>query len=286
VLGTLSDLERVVQEQSIDEVILCNDGADEEYYISLMKKCAETRAMVLVATSDFSVIPRYIPVERYGTIPVFGMMNAPPYLGLIVLKRVSDLIVASLGAIILLPVFTTVALAIKLESPGPVLFRQKRIGRNGKPFTFYKFRSMYNGSDRDQAREEKLRRFIREGKSDHESTTKIVDEKKTTRIGKFIRKTSIDELPQLINVIKGDMSLIGPRPCLEYEWEHYSEWHRHRARITPGCTGMWQVTGRSEVDFRDMVILDLFYVYNFSFPLDMWLLIKTIPVMLFGIGGK
>jgi undecaprenyl-phosphate galactose phosphotransferase len=140
--------------------------------------------------------------------------------------------------------------------------------------------------DSDKMREEKLRAFIREGKTDAEGTTKIVDEKRVTSVGRFIRRTSLDELPQLFNVIKGDMSLVGPSPCLPYEWNNYSEWHKKRLSVTPGCTGVWQVLGRSRVSFRDMVLLDLYYVHNRSFTLDIWLLLKTVPVMLFGTGGR
>jgi len=145
---------------------------------------------------------------------------------------------------------------------------------------------MYIGSDADKSRVEKLRKFINEDKTDDPSTTKIVETSKITRIGKFIRKTSIDELPQLINVLKGEMSLVGPRPCLPYEWQNYAEWHKKRLSVTPGCTGLWQVSGRSMVGFRDMTILDLYYIYNVSFHFDLLLILKTIPIMLFGTGGK
>jgi undecaprenyl-phosphate galactose phosphotransferase len=175
---------------------------------------------------------------------------------------------------------------IKLESKGPVLYKQTRIGKNGKPFTFYKYRSMYIGSDKDEFRPEKLKRFIKDGDNGNGSSTKIVQESNITLIGRFIRKSSIDELPQLINVLKGDMSLVGPRPCLPYEWDFYHDWHKKRLSITPGCTGIWQVSARSEVGFRDMVLLDLYYIYNRSLHLDLWVILKTIPVMLFGTGGK
>jgi len=113
-----------------------------------------------------------------------------------------------------------------------------------------------------------------------------VDENRVTTVGRFIRKTSIDELPQLFNVIRGEMSLVGPRPCLPYEWDHYAEWQKKRLSVTPGCTGLWQVQARSRVGFREMVILDIFYANNISFHFDMWLILKTFPVMLFGNGGK
>ena len=119
----------------------------------------------------------------------------------------------------------------------------------------------------------------------NKNSTKIVDGSKITKVGRFIRKTSLDELPQLLNVIKGDMSLVGPRPCLPYEWEHYDEWHKRRLSAIPGCTGVWQVSGRSEVTFDDMVILDLYYIQNRSLLLDLQILLKTIPVMALGKGG-
>jgi lipopolysaccharide/colanic/teichoic acid biosynthesis glycosyltransferase len=240
----------------------------------------------MVCSEQFGMIPRRLNLESYGDVPVFGAMNGTPRLVDPFLKRFVGRIVAFLMLVFFSPLFLATALAIKLDSHGPVLFRQTRVGKHGRRFTIYKFRSMVVGSDRDTTREEQLRQFIRENKAGEDGSTKIVDERKITRIGRFIRKTSIDELPQLINVLKGDMSLVGPRPCLPYEWEHYAAWHKRRLNIMPGCTGVWQVLGRSEVGFRDMVILDLFYAYNMSFALDVWLLLKTIPVMLFGTGAK
>ncbi|MBS4027500.1 MAG: sugar transferase, partial [Ignavibacteriales bacterium] len=158
------------------------------------------------------------------------------------------------------------------------------IGKNGEPFTFYKFRSMVVGTDSDESRKHKVVQFIR-SESTTDGHTKIVDKSKITRVGQFIRKSSIDELPQLLNVLKGDMSLVGPRPCLPYEWEHYEEWHKKRLSVLPGCTGVWQVSGRSAVGFDDMVILDFYYIQNISPLLDVQLILRTFPVMLFGRGA-
>jgi len=213
-------------------------------------------------------------------------MNGAPAFGKPLLKWIVDPVAALISIFILSPLLLLTAVAIKIDSRGPVLFKQKRVGKDGNEFTFYKFRSMFIGSDRDEHRKEELREFIRDAGTPGNGSTKIVDESKITRVGRFIRKTSIDELPQLLNVLKGEMSLVGPRPCLPYEWENYAVWHKRRLSVTPGCTGVWQVLGRSEVGFRDMVILDLFYAYNVSFHLDVWLILKTIPVMLFGTGGK
>jgi len=286
VVGNVSGIQNSLSELDIDEIILCLNNIPEEQYLNMIEQCAKSKARILVATDQFDVIPKYVDSEYYGNVSVISVLNSPPYLGWVMFKRFTDIIFCVLGLIILSPIFILVSIAIKLDSRGPILFKQVRLGKNGKPFTFYKFRSMFIGSDDDVERIEKLKRFIKENKSDDPTSTKIVKESKITRIGRFIRKTSIDELPQLFNVLKGDMSIVGPRPCLQYEWDSYSNWHRKRLSITPGCTGIWQVSGRSSVGFRDMAILDMYYIYNVSFHLDIWLILKTIPVMLFGTGAK
>jgi lipopolysaccharide/colanic/teichoic acid biosynthesis glycosyltransferase len=240
----------------------------------------------MVGSYQFAIIPRRLNLESYGDVPVFGLMNGAPTPVEPLLKRILDPMGAFLLLALLSPLLLIVALAVKLDSRGPLVFRQTRLGKNGRPFTFYKFRSMVVGSDNDERRKGELQGFIQGTKAQGSGSTKIVDETRITRVGRFIRKTSIDELPQLFNVIKGDMSLVGPRPCLPYEWEKYEVWHKRRLSVMPGCTGVWQVLGRSEVGFRDMVILDLFYAYNVSLHLDIWVMLKTIPVMLFGTGGK
>ncbi len=295
VLGSIADIERIVRNHRIKEIILALDDVNDEDFWGIAERCANTGALLLIAATDrFAVIPTRMHQEEYGDVSLFGVMNFTPYLGVTWLRRAVDLILAALGILLLLPVYIVVALAIKIDSRGGVIYAQQRIGKDGKPFSFYKFRSMVVGSDVDYSREEKLKDFISEGsKGDSNgngagnyNSTKIVDDSKVTRVGRFIRKTSIDELPQLFNVIRGDMSLIGPRPCLPYEWRHYEPWHKRRMAVKPGCTGLWQTLARSRVGFRDMVILDLFYVYNVSFHLDIWLLLRTIPVMLFSTGGK
>lgn len=286
VIGNISDDQKIIDSMNIDEVILCYENLPEQQYLELIEKYARTKARVLIAAKKFGVIPKYVQEEYYGNIPVVGVLNNTPYLGFKFFKRYVDVSFALLGLIILSPLLISVACAIKLGSKGPILYRQTRIGKDGKPFTFYKFRSMYIGSDRDELRPEQIKRFIQGGDNGNGSSTKIVEESNITMIGRFIRKTSIDELPQLINVLKGDMSLVGPRPCLPYEWEIYNDWHKKRLSVTPGCTGIWQVSARSEVGFHEMVLLDMYYIYNISLHLDIWVMLKTIPVMLFGTGGK
>nr|MBA3769785.1 sugar transferase [Blastocatellia bacterium] len=187
------------------------------------------------------------------------------------------------GGVILVIPFLIMALAIKLTSKGPVFFSHTRIGKDCKPFKFYKFRTMHVGND-DAAHREFVSEFIQAERATG-GVRKITDDARVTPIGKFLRKTSLDELPQLLNVLKGEMSLVGPRPCMPYELEQYQQWHRRRLSVIPGCTGLWQVAGRSAVDFNDMVILDLFYIDNMSPLLDLRIMFKTLPVMLLGRGG-
>lgn len=204
-----------------------------------------------------------------------------------VLKRCLDVIGALVALAVLSPVMLITAAAIKLTSPGPVIFKQVRLGKDFTPFVFYKFRSMYTGAD-DRVHRDYLANLIT-GKLDlvdqgtaGKSFFKMTSDQRITRVGKMIRKTSIDELPQLFNVIKGEMSLVGPRPPLPYEANNYQSWHFRRIleEVKPGITGLWQVEGRSQTSFDDMVRLDLRYSRDWSILLDLKLLLKTIKVVL------
>lgn len=175
----------------------------------------------------------------------------------------------------ILPFLAIVAIAIKLESKGPALFKQKRVGRFGKEFYMYKFRSM------DLNAEDRLKDLLKYNET-NEGMFKMADDPRVTKVGKFIRKYSIDELPQLINVIKGEMSLIGPRPCLSRELKSYKNWHYVRFATLPGLTGLWQVSGRSSIkDFDKAVSLDYQYINNWNIGLDISILFRTIPAVLF-----
>jgi exopolysaccharide biosynthesis polyprenyl glycosylphosphotransferase len=207
------------------------------------------------------------------------------------LKRGIDIVGAIVGIVIFMPVMLMTAVAIKATSPGPVIFRQARLGRQGVPFTFYKFRSMHTHMD-DQIHREYIRDFIQgdhakvnQGDSE-EPFFKIKSDPRITRVGKFIRKTSIDELPQFFNVLKGDMSLVGPRPPIAYEAEKYQAWHLRRIlEMKPGITGLWQVEGRSKTDWDDTVRLDIRYIQNWSLLFDLKILIRTVIEVIRGRGA-
>jgi lipopolysaccharide/colanic/teichoic acid biosynthesis glycosyltransferase len=202
------------------------------------------------------------------------------------LKRLLDILVASIALILLSPILFAVAIAIKLDSPGPAIFVQRRVGKNGRLFDFYKFRSMRVDSGNDQAH----RRFAEAYINGDNPEDLLHDEKSplfkptngnnVTRIGKLMRATSLDELPQLLNVLKGDMTLVGPRPSIYYEVDLYRDWHRRRLEVTPGLTGYAQINGRSSLRFDEIVSLDVEYIEARSLWLDLKILLLTVPVVL------
>jgi lipopolysaccharide/colanic/teichoic acid biosynthesis glycosyltransferase len=209
-----------------------------------------------------------------------------------VCKRVMDLVLATIVLIIAAPVLVLIALLIKLDSPGPVLFTQPRLGQGGRLFIFYKFRTMRHNADPEVHRRY-VQSFIRNQLPDQHSvagstpaTFKLSLDPRISRVGHLLRRSSLDELPQLFNVIKGEMSLVGPRPPILYEVQEYQEWHKGRLAAIPGLTGLWQVRGRSRVSFDEMVRMDLEYIAQQSLWLDIRILLLTIPAVIFANGAE
>lgn len=206
-------------------------------------------------------------------------------------KRLLDVAGAAIALVLLAPVMAAVALAVALSSRGPVVFRQVRVGLHGRPFVFYKFRTMFHGVD-DAVHRDFVARLIRgeapeePGADGHAGSFKLQQDPRITPLGRFLRRTSLDELPQFLNVLRGDMSLVGPRPPLPYEAAQYSPWHRRRLAGKPGITGPWQVDGRSQVPFDEMVRMDLAYLERCSPGLDLRLLARTVFVVLRGDGAR
>lgn len=194
------------------------------------------------------------------------------------IKRSVDVMASLLLIIAFAPLMALVALVIRFESPGPILFRQKRIGRGGRPFTMYKFRTMGVGAEAEQERLSHLNE--RKGPA-----FKVPRDPRHTRVGRWVRRMSLDELPNLINVLKGEMSLVGPRPPLPKEVECYQDWHKRRLQVMPGITGLWQVSGRSKLSFDEQCRLDLFYIEHWSLWLDFWIMLRTIPAVLLAKGA-
>jgi lipopolysaccharide/colanic/teichoic acid biosynthesis glycosyltransferase len=212
--------------------------------------------------------PRDVPAD--GAVPSAAPIEAW-------WKRGLDLVIASVAVLVSLPVIACLALIVRLDSSGPVFFRQERIGRGGEPFRMWKFRSMYHNSDDRRHRADASAWFAAQPKS---GTYKTLSDPRITRAGRFLRKTSLDELPQLFNVLRGEMSLVGPRPGIGYELDHYLPWYFERQRVKPGITGLWQVSGREKVSANAMMTLDVRYVRQGSPWLDLKILLVTVPALL------
>ncbi len=206
----------------------------------------------------------------------------------LLLKRAPDLLLASLMLVVFSPVLFLITLAIKIGSSGPAFYKQIRLGKKGEPFRFYKFRSMYVNAD-DAEHRSYVKNLIKTGNpydvdENGKPLFKISDDGRITSVGKLIRKYSLDEFPQLFNVLRGEMSLVGPRPPLPCEYKDYRDWHRKRLDGIPGITGLWQVSGKNKIPFEEMVKLDIHYLENWSLWLDIKIILRTMPVMLKGEG--
>lgn len=278
VLGTLAAANRLVQSQRIDEVILAlplrAHGPLEDLVFALQTLPVRVR----VVPDFFDLAIFRATIDDFGGIPLIGLRD-PAIDGYNrAIKRAFDLLIAVFGLLIIWPLLLLVAIAIKLDSPGPVLFRQQRVGENARLFTMIKFRSMVVDAEKRQA---EVLKTVDDGVIMH----KTANDPRITRVGHFIRRTSLDELPQLFNVLKGDMSLVGPRPELPFLVERYERWQRQRFAVPPGMTGWWQVNGRSDKLMHLHTEDDLYYIRNYSPLLDLQILWRTIAVVLRGRGA-
>ena len=282
VLGNIYQMQGIISKYDIDEIIVNVDGGNIEGTLKLIDYCKSLNSCVKVTSELFDVVSRKMKTEKYIDVPVIDVSSHYNNTITLVMKRVFDLALSTFALIILTPLMLLIGVLIKISSPGPIFYSQLRIGKYGKEFIFYKFRSMKIVKGEDEERMKQMINFM----NDENLKTKIINDNRVTWIGKIIRMTSLDELPQLFNVIKGDMSLVGPRPCLPYEYENYSDWQKRRVNVTPGCTGVWQVWGRSSVSFKDSVVLDLYYINNMSPWLDLQLIFQTIPAIITARGAK
>ena len=283
VLGTINQIQIIIKQNKVDEILVVMDNVSYDRLLEVIDICKELEVNVRLTSELFDIVTKKVSTEKYADFPVVDVSSRINRRFNLIFKRAFDILTSIIGLILLSPIFLSIAILVKLSSPGPIFFYQERIGREGRAFKFYKFRSMFVNNGEDEERRNMMLDFI---KNDFGNGKKVIDEARVTKIGRIIRKTSLDELPQLFNVIKGDMSLVGPRPCLPYEFENYASWQKRRVNVLPGCTGVWQVTGRSSVSFKDSIVLDLYYINNMSPWLDLQILLKTIPVMLFARGGK
>jgi len=280
VIGSLDEIPQIMHNRIIDEVVFIVPRTwleEIEKYIHFLEI---EGIRVSVAVDYFELqIARAKQTHLYG-FPLLTFESAPDTIWLLLFKRLLDIIASFVGLIICSPLFALIAILVKRSSPGAVLFQQVRSGRNGRLFTLYKFRTMYDNAENKRA--ELLDRNEMEG-----PVFKMENDPRITSLGRFLRRFSLDELPQLWNVLVGDMSIVGPRPALPTEIEKYEPWQRRRLSMRPGITCLWQVMGRNTItDFDAWMKLDLEYIDNWSLGLDFELTCKTIPVVLFGIGAK
>lgn len=277
-LGPIENLPQVIKENEIDQVIITLPWQYHRKIVRLVTEAQDSGVRPRVVPDLFQLSLGGVDVEAINGIPLISIKQTS-LTGLnLAIKRAFDLVLAGIATAILLPVWLIIAMAIRLDSPGPTLFRQQRAGRSGKPFTLYKFRSMYDGAEAQQDR-------LRDLNEASGPIFKIRDDPRVTRVGRFIRRTSLDELPQLLNVLSNEMSLVGPRPALFTEVAQYQDWQLKRLELQPGITGLWQVSGRSDLSFDEMVMLDIYYGENWSLGTDTGILLRTVPQVLFGDGA-
>ncbi len=276
-----AELLRVVRHRPADEVLLLLPRIDRAE-LSQVVGIAELAHLDIKAVPElFGLPPSKVSLEQMGTFPVMSLFEDPLSGGRRAVKRAIDLVVASALLVTLSPLLALVSLAVRLTSRGPILIKQTRVGMDGRPFTFLKFRSMYAENDARE-HEEYVAGLIKGERAQpaDASMFKITDDPRVTPVGRILRRYSMDELPQLWNVIRGDMSLVGPRPSLPFEVSLYEDWHRMRLEVRPGMTGLWQVKGRSKLDFQEMVRLDIQYAARWSPLLDLMIILRTIPAVL------
>jgi exopolysaccharide biosynthesis polyprenyl glycosylphosphotransferase len=272
-LGSLSDLEGVLATEHVDEIIIADPDFPQVDAVELVDQCHRHGVRVRLAPSTMEILIHRAEFVPGQSVPLFEL-GPPVFEGVdFALKRTFDLIGATLLLVVLSPLLLVILVAVRVSSRGPVLYRSRRRGIGQRPFECLKFRTMHSDAEQRQADVEDL----------NEATGalfKIRDDPRLTPVGRILRRFSLDELPQLANVLRGEMSLVGPRPLPERDYDMLDDWHRKRYLVLPGITGLWQVSGRSELDFDDLVHLDFIYLEHWSLALDLSILLKTVPAVL------
>jgi exopolysaccharide biosynthesis polyprenyl glycosylphosphotransferase len=272
-LGSLADLREVLHSHAVDEVIIADPDFPQVEAVELVDRCHQEGVRVRLAPSTMEILIHRAEFVPGQSVPLFEL-GPPVFEGVdFALKRAFDLVGATLLLLLLSPLLLAITIAVRVSSRGPVVYRSKRRGIGQRPFECLKFRTMHTNAEERQAELEAFNEASG-------ALFKIRHDPRLTRVGRMLRRFSLDELPQLINVLRGEMSLVGPRPLPQRDYERLEEWHRKRYLVLPGVTGLWQVSGRSELDFDDLVHLDFIYLEHWSLALDLTILLKTIPAVL------
>ncbi len=271
-LGRIEDLAAVLDSQRVQEVIIADPDFPQDQAVELVDQCHQRGVTVRIAPSTMEILVHRAEFVPGTSVPLFEL-RPPVFDGFdYVVKRTFDFLGSLCLVIVLSPLLLLISLAVFISSRGPVLYRSRRPGIGGEPFSCFKFRTMRSGADQQQADIESLNEASG-------PLFKIRDDPRMTSVGRFLRRFSLDELPQLLNVLLGQMSLVGPRPLPQRDFDQLEEWHKKRYLVLPGITGLWQVSGRSELDFDDLVRLDFLYLERWSVALDLTILVKTVPAV-------
>ncbi len=278
-LGGTDQLKAVIVRERVDHVMITLPWTNHPLIFDMVQLCQRWGLQVSVAPDVFQLNLRQVQIENFDSIPMLYINGPVPLRGSgRLVKRTVDLLLVGLTAPIWLAIFAAVALAIRLDSRGPIFYSALRVGENGAQFKMRKFRSMV--PDAEAMRDTLIKTHELDPRH-----PKIKDDPRITRVGRFIRRTSLDELPNLLNVLTGHMSLVGPRPPTPDEVKLYAPWHMQRLQVKPGMTGLWQVSGRSDIPFDEMCLLDIYYIENWSFQMDARILLMTIPHVLLRRGA-
>jgi exopolysaccharide biosynthesis polyprenyl glycosylphosphotransferase len=274
----VAELPSFLRQQVVDEIIFAVGSESLAELEEVFLLCDQEGVRTRVAVDFFPHVNSTVSLDRLESTPLLTFSAAPDDEVRLLVKRATDFVIAAAGLVVLAPFMAAIAALIRLTSPGPVIFTQTRCGLNGRQFRFYKFRSMCENAEQLKPALAHL--------NTRQTAFKIPDDPRLTRVGRYLRKFSIDEWPQLWNVLRGDMSLVGPRPAVPSEVEHYQRWQRRRLRMRPGLTCLWAVSGRDNVDFDSWMKLDMQYIDNWSLALDWQILLRTIPRVLTGHGAN
>ncbi len=277
-MGTLDDLGLVIRSMQVDEVIIALPSNMHQYAIRSVRMCERLGASFKLVPDLYELSLSRIDMEAVEGIPLIGIKQVSLNTVQRLITRIVDISISVLILLLGSPLWLCLALIIKVTSEGPIIYQQKRVGLNGQLFYMYKFRSMYKDAD-------KVLAALMAQNEAKGPLFKMKDDPRRTPIGRFLRRTSLDEIPQFMNIIKGDMSLVGPRPPLPQEVAQYEEWQKGRLAIKPGLTGLWQVRGRSDISFDEGVLMDLYYIENWSLRLYFQILFRTVPAVLFSRGA-
>jgi exopolysaccharide biosynthesis polyprenyl glycosylphosphotransferase len=274
ILGPLDDIGRIIEEHKVEEVIIATSALSREGILGIIKDYGfNSHVNLRLSSGIYEIITTGLTVKEFAYVPLVGINKVRLTGGDKILKLLLDYCLTIPGLILALPIYLVITIAIRIDSPGPIIYRRRVMGVNGRQFDAFKFRTMHINGDDILAKYPELQAELSENQ-------KLKNDPRLTRIGRILRQTSLDELPQLINVLKHEMSLVGPRMICPDEVKKYNQWGINLLTVQPGITGLWQVSGRSDVSYEDRIRLDMQYIRNWSIWLDLQLLWQTIPAVL------